>query len=86
MKISSDFVLREIAGEYIVIPTGEKALKLNGLITLNETGVFLWRLLQGGAEEKELLSALTAEFDVEEEQARADIDDFLGILEKYKIL
>ena len=86
MKISSDFVLREIAGEYIVIPTGEKALKLNGLITLNETGVFLWRLLQSGARKEELLSALTAEFDVEEEQARADIDDFLGVLEKYRIL
>lgn len=86
MKISSDFVLREIAGEYIVIPTGEKALKLNGLITINETGVFLWRLLQSGAEKEELLSALTAEFDVEEKQARADIDDFLGVLEKYRIL
>ena len=36
MKIDRNFVLREIAGEYIIIPTGKTALEFNGLITVNE--------------------------------------------------
>lgn len=43
MYVSKDFIVREIAGDYIVVPTGEEALKFNGLITLNEVGAFLWK-------------------------------------------
>ena len=32
MKVEKDFLLREIAGEYIIIPTGSAALEFNGLI------------------------------------------------------
>ena len=35
MKVSKDFILREIAGEYILVPTGISATKINGLITMN---------------------------------------------------
>ena len=46
MKIDKNFVLREIAGEYIIIPTGRTALEFNGLITVNEVGMELWKMLQ----------------------------------------
>ena len=46
MKVEKDFILREIAGEYIIIPTGKTVLEFNGLITVNEIGVFLWKMLQ----------------------------------------
>lgn len=45
MKIDRNFVLREIAGEYIIIPTGKTALEFNGLITVNEIGMELWKML-----------------------------------------
>ena len=45
MKIDRSFVLREIAGEYIIIPTGKTALEFNGLITVNEIGMELWKML-----------------------------------------
>ena len=66
MKIDRNFVLREIAGEYIIIPTGKTALEFNGLITVNEIGMELWKMLQ--------------EDDVEEDVAREDIQDFLDKL------
>ena len=46
MKVSKEFVLREIAGDYIIIPTGKAVLEFNGLITENEVGVSLWKMLQ----------------------------------------
>ena len=42
MKASKDFILREIAGEYILVPAGAASAKLNGLITLNELGWFIF--------------------------------------------
>ena len=46
MRITKEFVLREIAGDYIIIPTGKTVFDFNGLITLNEVGVSLWKMLQ----------------------------------------
>lgn len=86
MKISSDYVIREIAGEYVVVPTGRAAMALNGLITVNETGLFLWKLLQKGASEEELLTDMLSEYDTDEETAAADIHAFVEKLDDKGIL
>lgn len=41
MKVDKEFVLREIAGDYVIIPIGRTVLSFNGLITVNEIGAFL---------------------------------------------
>lgn len=89
MKIDRNFVLREIAGEYIIIPTGKTALEFNGLITVNEIGMELWKMLQNEVTFDDLLNGIMEEYDVDEEVAKEDIQDFLeklkegGILTKY---
>ncbi|MBR3962990.1 MAG: PqqD family protein [Oscillospiraceae bacterium] len=82
MKINENFVLREVAGSWVVIPIGEKSVDFNGMMNLNETGVLLWRELEKGAKKEELVSALTAEYDVSAEIAAKDIDEFVETLEK----
>ena len=78
MKISENYILREIAGEYIVVPTGSAAMDFKGLITLNDTGVFLWKLLQEDDQTKEsLLDALCEEYEAFREEAKIDIEEFL---------
>lgn len=78
MKISENYILREIAGEYIVVPTGSAAMDFKGLITLNETGAFLWKLLQEKEQtEKTLAEALCEEYETNPEEANADIEEFL---------
>ena len=78
MKITENYILREIAGEYIVVPTGSAAMDFKGLITLNDTGVFLWKLLQEDDQTKEsLLDALCEEYEAVREEAKADIEEFL---------
>lgn len=46
MKISNEYIIRDIAGEYIIVPVGQVALDFQGLITVNEIGVYIWELLQ----------------------------------------
>ena len=70
MKIDKKFVLREIAGEYIIIPTGKTALDFKGLITVNEVGVSIWKMLQNDVTLEELVQGILNEYEVEEEVAR----------------
>lgn len=81
MKIDKKFVLREIAGEYIIIPTGKTALDFKGLITVNEVGVSIWKMLQNDVTLEELVQGILNEYEVEEEEvAREDIQEFLDAL------
>lgn len=86
MKIDDNFVLREIAGEYIIIPVGATTLKFNGLITVNEIGVLLWNMLQKEVTIEDLVQGVLAEYDVQEEVAREDIKEFLDKLVEGEIL
>ena len=86
MRIEKEFVLREIAGDYIIIPTGSTVLDFNGLITVNEVGVTLWNMLQEEVTMDELVAGILEEYDVSEEVAREDIQEFLDTLTQNGIL
>ena len=80
MKVKENFLLRQVAGSWLVMPIGQEMLDFNGLLTLNETGAFLWQRLQKGASIEELATALTEEYRVSLEDARADIKEFCDTL------
>ena len=42
MKVKEDFLLREVAGCYVVVPVGKATVDFNGMLNLNDTGAFLW--------------------------------------------
>lgn len=75
MKLKKGFILREVAGDIIVVPSGD-VLDLNMMISLNETAAFLWKLLENGATEDELVVALLDEYEASEEDARFYIKKF----------
>lgn len=77
MKVSKDFIMREIAGEYILVPVGAAAARFNGLITLNELGKYIFELLAEEHTVQELAEKITREYDVALETALADTEDFL---------
>ena len=84
-KLKEGFILRNIAGENIIIPSGDD-LDLNMMITVNETGAFLWEHLNRGAEEDELVAAILEEYDTDEEHARASVKKFIATLEENEFL
>lgn len=86
MKIEKEFVLREIAGDYIIVPVGKTALELNGLITVNELGAFLWDKLQQEITREKLINSVLAEYDIDRETVEKDVDEFLQELVKNRIL
>lgn len=86
MKIKKDFILRKVADSYVVVPVGKMTLDFNGIINLNETGAFLFGILQQGAQRDELISKMLEEYDVSPERAAADIDTFLEKVKEADVL
>lgn len=85
MKLKDGFILRTVAGETVVLPTGG-VTDFDMMITLNDTGKFLWERLAVGAEEAELVSALLAEYDVTEELAAQSVAAFVAQLKELDFL
>ncbi len=77
MKTKKGFMLREVAGNSVVVAVGEASRSFNGLITLNDTAVFLWNLLSKGATEEELVDAIKSEYIVEADVAKNDVAAFV---------
>lgn len=77
MKIVDGFVLKNIADTYVVVPLGTNTVSFRSIISLNESGAFLWAQLENEMTEEELLSAMLNEYDIDEETAKADIKDFI---------
>lgn len=78
MKIKSGYLLRNVAAVNIIVPVGERVIDFKGLMTLNETGAFLWRLLQQETDERALVQALMDQYEVDLETARADVAEFVA--------
>lgn len=81
MKIKEGFLLREVAGQTVVLPCGD-GLDMNMMITLNDTGKFLWQLLEQGSDESALVAALLAEYDVDAQTAAKSVSAFVAKLKE----
>ena len=77
MRINENFVLRQLADTWVVLPLADKTIDFNGMITLNESGVLLWNALEKGADTDALVKVLRSEYIVSEQQAREDVDAFV---------
>ncbi len=76
MKLKENFVLRQVADTWVVLPLGAASLDFNGMLTLNETGALLWRTMEQGGGLPQMADALTAEYAVDRETALADARAF----------
>lgn len=86
MKIKSDFMLREVAGYYVVVPVGSGALDFNGVINLNESGATLWKAMENDTTEEGLVDALMAEYEVDADTAKADVEEFVKKMKDVKLI
>lgn len=86
MNINREYVMREIAGDTILIPVGDTINNFNGLIVLNEIAKFIWEKMPDVKDEDELLDCILSEYEVEEDIAKNDLNEFLEMLRKENII
>lgn len=74
------YVLREIAGESILVSVGDGVADFCGIVKLNASAKVIWNELRNGASEEELVKVLTETFSISEEKAREDVEKSLELL------
>ena len=82
MKIKEGFVLRKVAARHVILPIGKASVNFNGMVSVNETGVLLWNVLEGGGDRDAMIDTLLSEYEVDRETAARDVDEFIDTLTK----
>lgn len=83
---SPSIVTRKTGSEYVLVPVTNNIADMNSVYTLNETGAFIWELIDGKRTVEELKNALTSEYEISAEEAERDIFEFVENLRKYLIV
>ena len=79
MKIKPIYKLRTVGGTNIVVSTN--GMNFSGIITVNDTAKFIWRKIESGAQEEEIVNSLAVECDISADEIREEVH---GFIEKLK--
>ena len=82
MKIKDEYILQNIADKWIVINTNAKSVNFNKILSLNDSGKFLWEQLEAGVEIDDLINRLKDNFEIDEKLAQKDVERFVSELKK----
>ncbi len=86
MVIKKEFVLREIAGDFVLVPIGKTSGEFKGLFPISETGAFIWKILPEAESEQYIIEKFFGEYEVDRETVSSDVNEFLSALRKYGII
>ena len=77
-----DVVYRVIGGEAILLPISKETQVAGRLFSLNETGAFIWELIDGHRNLAEILITILDEHEIEESTAREDLISLINELQE----
>ena len=77
MKVRDGFLLREVAGSFVVVPVGKAAVDFGGMMTLNPVGAFVWRALETPTTEAAIVEQVLAAYEVDAQTAQRDVRIYL---------
>jgi Coenzyme PQQ synthesis protein D (PqqD) len=83
---SPNIVTRKTGSEYVLVPVANNIADMNSVYTLNESGAFIWELIDGNRNTGEIIRALTEEYDIDNDAAAKDVFSFLENMSKYLII
>ena len=78
----SDYELKIVSDNYVLVPKGETVFDLNNVMKLNKVGALIFDSYVSGLNKAETLTVLLSKFEVNEEEASRDYDEFIEELRK----
>ncbi len=85
-KIKSNFLLKAVAGESIVVARGPSAIDFGGVLVLNDSCALLWKLLKSYRTKEELCEELIKTYDISKDTAANDVDICIQKMVEYNLL
>ncbi len=87
MKVKDGFLIKKILDDYLVVPTEDNIVDFSVVVSLNESGAFLWEQLMTEKTEDELIDALLDNYaPLERSVAQNDVAEFISLLQSHGFL
>ena len=86
MKTRPDYVLHQVMDFYVIIGVGSDAYTPNEIMSLNESGAFLWHILEKGAAKEDLVESMLKEYETDRKTAETDVETFLNELREKALI
>lgn len=86
MKIREGFVVREIKDAIVAVPTGDIVREFGGIINLNQTGKFMWEVLEEDRTVEEVAERLVEKYHVDKERAMRSAEKFIQQLREANVI
>ncbi|MBW6501959.1 MAG: PqqD family protein [Bacteroidales bacterium] len=83
---SPAIVTKNTGEEYVLVPVINNIADMDSLFTLNETGAFIWEQIDGKKSVRQIVMALTREYDIPERIAEDDVLEFIDNMKEYLII
>lgn len=77
MKRIKEYIKRNIAGEIVLVPAGQTAGEFNGMVTLTESGEFIWDHIEQTHDFNHLVELILQEYEVDRPTAAQDASAFI---------
>ncbi|NLV19087.1 MAG: PqqD family protein [Bacteroidetes bacterium] len=83
---SPSVVTRKTGNEYVLVPLTDNIADMTSVYTLNETGTFIWELIDGEKNVGDIINALIREYDTDSDTAKEDVLSFISKMKKYLVV
>lgn len=77
-QASKDYIMREVAGETILLSRGASTVESNNVMVFNETGALIYRAMVEPVEIDDLANALVEKYGIESGEAKADTETYVA--------
>ena len=86
MKIKDGYILKDVAGEKIVIATGEQKLNFNGVMTFNSVGADVFNMLDGTNSVEDIANKISQDYGVSVERVKTDVKNLIKKMKEHNLL
>lgn len=83
---SPSIVTKKTGSEYVLVPVANNIANMNSVYTLNETGAFIWELINGKRNIEEIIERVTEEYNIDHDTAAEDVFSFINDMCNYLII
>ena len=87
MKLKYNFIIRDVVGKQVGIVVGDQSDEFNSMVTLNDTGKFIFEILnKDDTTEAELVEMVKTKYSIGEDLSKEAVTTFLSSLRENGLL
>ncbi len=86
MRLKTGFVLRNVAGSYVAVATGEESHEFHGMVKLNETAKIIWECLEKGLSEEKIVDTLVKKSGAGRDEVLTDVREMIDEMSEAGLL